>query len=402
MKKKLALASLVVAILCCAAEPPADPPSPLYIMLKAAKHTQRISSISYYARWESSSAYFDNQRDEPVEKLTNKGEGRVYLSNGNYYSEYNNNWPVNSPKTSLDAVAAYNGKQHQLLDKNTGNLSLSNAPSPWTPVIGSLLLEPVGFLFAWYDGTRTIFTPMTWTTAQSPAAWKEQAANYKYIETRNEGGLEVVVLEMTHKQLTTPVFTARPMVTAPRPPAVGSKIEITRILFAKEWDWYPIQFTIFSNEGSNSRTTKVTGYRKIPAADGGVTVVPLAVETEFSDLGWSETRRQEILVDTLKVNEPIDDDLFTIPVTGATQILDTDNMMMPGNKMNMPGGGPGSLKSSPLANVGRLIILYIVRAVIALPILLGCGALLWWIIRRRRKATLRTVAPSNGKGENGA
>jgi hypothetical protein len=248
MKTVYAVAGLIWAIFCCAAEPEAAPPSSLTIMLAGARNAQAISSISFSTRTEIERVQYDKEQDKHIESKS-RNEGRVFISNSKYLADYKIWSDLDSPTPSDGNVSAYDGKRYQFLNRNRSTMVLYNTlPFSGFNAIGSPLLKPLGFLF---DPFRN--APATWLSARSTTLWEEQAAHYKYIQTTNENGLTTVVLEW------------------------ASGGGGNRIHFAKELDWYPIYYENFGqveNKEHINISAKVTRHHKLPAADGGFVIIP--------------------------------------------------------------------------------------------------------------------------------
>ena len=147
MKKVIALTSFFVAVSCGAAEPPAAPPSPLFIMLKAASCPQAFSSVSFSVRSDNTRMDFDKDLNKRPESKW-RSEGRVYISNNKYFSESRVWNDLNSPTPDDGNISAYDGKRYQFLNRKRSTMVLYNTlPISGYNMIGSPLLQPLGFLF---------------------------------------------------------------------------------------------------------------------------------------------------------------------------------------------------------------------------------------------------------------
>lgn len=220
-------------------------------------------------------------------------------------------------KTKLDKISLYNGDRYQLFDVGRRRLRLSNScqlPNPYLEL--NPLALPYMFLVE-------IFKPFTWSDIKNESRWMAKFKGAKYLGTMRDAPLTVAKIQMPGYMPETRCI----------------------IYFAKELDYYPVRFELSGKDGF-SVMIHVAEYRRVDSL-GEPVVVPLVITATQILNGVFSHSHFTIDPESVKVNEPIDEALFTFPVTQANYIDDVD-----ANKILVVGGS-GIVKEFAFAEKKR-------------------------------------------------
>jgi hypothetical protein len=264
------------------------------IRTKAARLTRTLQSIEFQATMEVTRKTKDGR------VVTETTSTKYYDQNGHFRCE--TRVENRQSKRNLDVISLYNGNKYQFVDKHKKSLNRSN--SAITPnASGSLNPLVVPYYFLWDIGSTQV-----WSSAKTDQLWESKFRLAKYQGTvREEDRLSAVV-----------------EVPGPVP---GS---MYRVFFSPDLEYFPVKSLVYSG-GSPVGSIVVRDYRKI-LSHGETVVIPLAVDLDQQEGGESLSLRIVINPSSLKVNEPIPEDLFTYPESQAETVNDADA------KTSMRGG----------------------------------------------------------------
>ncbi len=122
----------------------------------------------------------------------------------------------------------------------------------------------------------------------------------------------------------------------------------TDVFFAKDYRCYPMRCVTYSREtGKVVRESSVIRH-KLVDTDKGKVLVPLETRVLFAgspqviERDWTST----IVESSLKINEPIDAELFTLVPSHTTMVVDVDKAKEERRKKE-PAGAPDTVGASP-------------------------------------------------------
>ena len=203
-------------------------------------------------------------------------------------------------------VAAYNGSRYQIFYDDIKTLTFSNNcrfPNPyWLP---NPLILP--YLWMMYPGS------MNWSDLKNQEVWikKFSAANYEGETTENSVTSEVVSMPYGSQDS-------------------GMRV---KIYFAKTLGYYPLKCLGYGSDGKQLLSVIVTKYKTIDC-DGEKVVFPLVVTSTEEDAHVTTIQEWRIEEGSIKVNQPIDEDVFTLSPAMAKFVDDFDK-----NIQNQKGVG---------------------------------------------------------------
>lgn len=287
----------------------------------------------------------DDPKREPV-----VNSAKFYQSGSSFRVESD---AVARPGIKIDplvrsVVFAYNGSRYQWFMAGRETLSFSSQcrhPNVyWLP-------NPVVLPYLWLVGPKG-----NWSDIKERNVWikKFDAAHYEGEQVEN--GVTYAVASMLLDK-----------------DAVDEhKGVIVRIWFAKDLGYYPLKFVEYKNERPWV-TMQVTRFTTLDA-DGGKLVFPLAititaVPPNGVDMNWT------ISDVSIKVNQPIDEALFTLSPSIAKNVIDYDKEL---KKLVQPHLETNYIPQ-PSPWRGRLLII----SCTALVVLVGC--FIYRRMRRRRQ-----------------
>ncbi len=205
---------------------------------------------------------------------------------------------LRDPATGAESivVTAYDGNRHQMLDKTSRLLSVSNRPQMANAYFGlNPVLVPFLFVFE-RDDEQTL------VKLRDEATWARLVAEARGTGVERVGEHTCDVFEFTRRLSGHPVTYA--------------------VYFSRESGGLPVRTLMRDSDGKLLYEAAVERLERV----GGV-VVPLRVVIRgyIPDTG-EQWQTVELTIDreTLKVNEPLDDGTFSIPVTEADYFVDVD------------------------------------------------------------------------------
>lgn len=284
-------------------------------VLTGARETARaISSIQFRAKiregngWTSEVTYVKNggmyridRRDTPPVDMTtgtsrsprNPEEAKAFVEKGY--------------RKPLDVTFAYNGSRFQDFDNNDSVLRLSSPSNDY--VQPSLILSPLQLAYGWLldaaDHNQAF-------SHQDEDAWQQRMKDGRYKSTEERNGLKTQVLVFPQKTIT------------PK----GGRFEVG---FVEEYGYLPVFCDCYVGDSSTVASTCVVEQTvKLPGAS-----LPRVFPTKvrFNQSGDDKISTQmkyeiEIVPQTLyvneRVNERVDEALFTLDKTAAKRVLDND------------------------------------------------------------------------------
>lgn len=251
------------------------------------------------------------------------------------------NIDANKNPGTPEIVTAFDGKRHQKFSNNGKSLLLSNGPQDGMP----------------QGDTNALTIPLAWLMSpegqfmlsdiREAAAWERVERDATLAGAKSFGGVSCVHIVLKYPQGTVNVYLS---------PSHG---------------YLPLKHDTFSPDGTFSNGVEVTKWASFPV-DGETAYVPTIVVYDQAPLGAGLPAKHEIIeVDTttLKVNHPLDDDIFTISPSRAEIIKDRDMEL----KENT------SVPVHRKEEAGSPLVLYASLGLVALA--LGAAGLAWYVRR---------------------
>ena len=245
-------------------------------------------------------------------------------------------------------IFAYNGSRYQWFMAGRETLSFSNQcrhPNLyWLP-------NPVLLPYLWLVGPKG-----NWSDIKEKNVWIKKFDGARYEGEQTENGVTYAVVSML----------------LDKDALDEHKGVIVRIWFAKNLGYYPLKFVEYKAEHPWV-TMQVTRFTTLDA-EGGNLVFPLAIKITAVppngvDMNWT------ISDVSIKVNQPIDEALFTLSPSIAKNVIDYDKDL---KKLTQPNSETNYVPQ-PSPWRGRLLIINCT----ALAALVGC--FVYRRMRRRKK-----------------
>ena len=196
---------------------------------------------------------------------------------------------------------AYNGKRQQQLDRRQSLMRLEDGNDSARYQLGT----PQTFAYGWL---RMHGTPaLRWDMIVGSNLWEKRFADATYVGKVNEGGRILEVVEFPQREVPPPCMF--------------------KVFFAPDLGYLPIKYVRRVEEtGKISSTMEVTRFKTFDI-DGHPIAVP--TEVEFQETGADKVSlKQKITLrideGSLKVNEDVEDSLFTIDFSGVKMVHDVD------------------------------------------------------------------------------
>lgn len=265
--------------------------------------------------------------------------------------------------TTTNNLKTFDGVQYQTIGTQEKVLALSRDPnvrsmgqSPYPTV----LWMPLWWLFE--PGERC-----TWQATKNPERWTRLIPMVREVRSSVEDGRELTVIGFLNER--------------------GYWWEVD---FATGLGYFPLRSREFSLSREVVAITEVTDWKEF-VIDGHVTVVPTRVgKWRGSNTEGHYDRMCQVKEGTLRVNEPIDEGVFTIPATSAVEIYDLDTGVVvdtvantqtlldaEGNPLDPPKRDLAELQSGK----PRLYWLLIANLVVVI------GVFVAYLVRKRRGGT---------------
>ncbi len=201
-----------------------------------------------------------------------------------------------SEKTESAITSAYNGDRYQVLFEHEKRLSLarsSRLPNPY------FTFNPLILPYAWLFRAGMTYT---WSEVKNPKNWERSFEEGRYIGQSPEGGFSCEVVEL---------------------PAALRETRC-RVYFARELGYYPLKVIGYFG-GEESSMTRVLRYRTMDV-DGHRVVFPTLVVAEQRLDGEFFRAEYRLEEDSIKLNHPIDEEVFTISPSRASIVVDLDEL----------------------------------------------------------------------------
>lgn len=202
-------------------------------------------------------------------------------------------------------IVAYNGDRYQLFDKGRKKLGYKKTPVSSNP---SRMLNPLICPYCvWLFGEDA---DQVYSEVKNAKYWDDRFAVARYRGLRDENGTAVEVVEF-------------PYPSNNRLPD-NMRDAVVQVHFALDLAYYPIACITKTGKGNVLGESRVTEYKEFEI-DGQKVVIPLAQTVSWSVPG--EVQVSSICTippETIQINSPIDEDVFTIPHTWATVVEDVD------------------------------------------------------------------------------
>lgn len=205
-------------------------------------------------------------------------------------------------------ISAYNGSRYQNFFDDRKTLTFSNTcrfSNPyWLP-------NPLIIPYLWLTDSMG----MNWSDLKNQDLWAKSFSEARYEGQSREGEFACEVVSM---------------------PYLDRKAGIrVKIYFAKELAYFPIKYVGESSAGKQVLSVEVTKH-KIIDSDGSRIVFPLAI-TMKENVPQVTVDYCTIAEESIKVNQPIDDELFTLSPSMAKIVDDYDkNIQNQKNAQNRP------------------------------------------------------------------
>jgi hypothetical protein len=226
-----------------------------------------------------------------------------FVSNGLKYRSEVSFYDFSADKDTLE-ITAYNGTLYQKLhirkepilyiSKHTETVNPYNNLNP--------LLAP--FLFAF---SKSVTAHLKIDPFQNPQTWLSLADKITGIGSeRNMLGYQGILLKFKKSE------------------GLGGKDIHYKVFFAKDLNYYPIYWEGINhlNQRVETRVLEVRKYN----GESGEIIIPIRIEGKeyFANNKIAQISLMKIDPKTLRVNQPIKDDIFTIPVSQSNKVFDAD------------------------------------------------------------------------------
>lgn len=234
-----------------------------------------------------------------------KDQGEFFISGNKFYSRLD---PFRFDNQILPSESAYNGEKYQLLDLVEAGKGeyLSYSSSPILPT-STGTLDPLLLSYAW------LFTSgefPQWFTIRDDAIWNKAFADAEYLGEETVEGQLCDCVKM---------------------PGILPNT-INTIYFARDLNFFPFKTVTNKVDGSYFGTVQLDDFIE-KDVDGELLVVPTKLHFSQMVEGNETPGETTLSIETLRINEPIDDDLFTISPTRANRVIDLDHQKSLMSKM---------------------------------------------------------------------
>ncbi|MBC7820337.1 MAG: hypothetical protein IAG10_25925, partial [Planctomycetaceae bacterium] len=260
-----------------------------FICQEAYSHVERLKSLEYTFETKDAEGWH-SKADFHADKVR-------FLINR---QDVTGMWVIDKRLEPMSCSAAFNGLRQQYLDANH-RLRLKTGPegASYTNT------TPQQYMFMWL---RSGADDLRWDSIQNRELWQRRFAEASYVGAIPQDGRTLEIVDFPQK-------------------VDGVKPCAYRVFFARDLGFTPIKYIRrVSATTETSTTMEVTELRTI-AKDSQEHVLPLALSiTESRADGVSLKQRLTITVGekSLKINEPLDESLFTINPALAKEIYDVD------------------------------------------------------------------------------
>ncbi|MFO1063821.1 MAG: hypothetical protein U0892_08165 [Pirellulales bacterium] len=212
----------------------------------------------------------------------------------------------------ITSASAFDGLRQQYLDTN-GRLRLKNGCEGASYGIGTPHVDVYSWLRRGPEDLR-------WDIICNQDLWKERFAEAEYIGAISENGRTLEIVD----------FPAR---------LEGQKPCTYRVFFARDLRFFPIKcFRRVSATTETSTTVTVTDFKSIEK-DGMTIILPTTLtysESHADGVSMKQQRTTTVAVNSLKVNEPIDEAVFTIDNKEAKEVLSVQDQASIGTQSESP------------------------------------------------------------------
>ncbi|MCM8803095.1 MAG: hypothetical protein NC827_07290 [Candidatus Omnitrophica bacterium] len=255
----------------------------------------------YSAEFSSKVAVSNTEEIMKLQKLPiNKFEsGMNFILKG---TKYRSEVPMGDGKGRY--VSLYNGEKYQFLEiRNKSILFVSsNNLQSQNPYNGlNPLLVPFMFVFQKGDAINI-------ETLQKPDIWlrlTKEAVTTQNTEKFGHKGINIIFYKKTDFR--------------------SGKEENYEVFFAEDLNYFPIYWKGTDHLTMTFTETKVLE-TKIFEKESGSIVIPIRIEVKayFENGKLAQTSNVEIDINTLKINQPVRDEVFTIPISQVDRVYDAD------------------------------------------------------------------------------
>jgi len=202
----------------------------------------------------------------------------------------------------LTSSSAYDDRRYQLLTPDQSRLRLQDGNAEANYSVGT----PQTFLYMWL---QEIGKPFRWDCVLSHALWEEKFREARYAGKDEDHDVELEVVEIPE----------RLQVKAPC---------IYKVYFAPALGYLPVKYARRVEEtGEVSSTMVVEKYKTFPV-DGRTLAIPTRMkyaESGADGVSFKQSLAITVDEDSLKVNEPIEESLFTLTSPDPQWIYDVDH-----------------------------------------------------------------------------
>ncbi|MBQ3430663.1 hypothetical protein IJG20_00995 [Candidatus Saccharibacteria bacterium] len=261
--------------------------------------------------------------------------------------------PVRLDDLLLPSENAYNGDKYQLLDRIEDGLgdylSLSSSQIYATP---SGTLDPLSLPYIWLFTSGQI----EWSAVKDNATWENAFSKAEYLgtETVENHPCEVVRL-----------------------PSVDPNM-VNTVYFATDLNYFPVKLVASNSDGSTDDGSpgilQVVEYEQIDV-DGEKLTIPTKLNFTNSRKDSEFYAVSSVNLDSLKVNQPIDDDEFTISPTRARRVIDLDEQRAVEERLMAGESNPAEFR-----------YIFILRVVLICTGLFIIGLGLYMYIKKRNQS----------------
>jgi len=226
-----------------------------------------------------------------------QAEGRLFLNGSKYRVElFNKGVPY--------MIKAYSGEKQYVLQITKGRriLFLKRFPEEDTnPYLGTnIIVEWYGFVFEKGD-------KMNMEVLQNYSIWNRFRRRIRRIYESEMFGRKGVKVDVEKISVN------------------SGKKEKYRIFFANDLNYFPIYWEETDTLTNSLSKQTLVNFKKYEVDDGSVIIIPLKVEgVRYRNKKIIQREWWEIDEKTLKINQPIKEEIFTIPISQADRVYDAE------------------------------------------------------------------------------
>jgi len=304
------------------------------ILVEAEKSARIISSAEFKM---TSTDYHSAGNSEKREKCVSESH---FYTQGNMFRcevELTNS----ATNKVLRSTMAYNGVRYQTFMPDASVLALSNASQVSNPTFGiNCLIAPYMWIF---DGQR----PFSWSIVRDHTAWDRASSKATLLRTVEEGGNTLHVVSFASESV----------------PGVTSEV-----FFAENLAFFPLRF-ITRGIGKAKFELRVDEFEQFQT-DGDTVYVPIKITLQEDGGEIQHRGTYRIRRESLKINVPLDEELFTISRSRARIVNDLDDVDFQNLMSNLPSSADLSSKTTGPQAQRFWFILFNIALIISISVMI--------------------------------